>query len=79
MDKLKETNEIVAKQRMKASESLESVEADIAEAKKQYKLYQAEATPQDKNQWQIEIASYEQEKEILSDHVSTLNALDTSI
>ena len=79
MEKLKETDEIVAKQRMKATDSLRSVEADISEAKKQYKTHQAEATPQDKGKWQTEIASYEQEKEILSDHVSTLNALDTSI
>lgn len=79
MEKLKDTNEVVAKQRMKATDSLTSVEADIAEAKKQYNTHQAEATPQDKNKWQAEIASYEQEKEILSDHVSTLNALDTSI
>ena len=79
MEKLKKTHEIVAEQRMKATDSLRSVEADISEANKQYTSHQAEATPQDKNKWQAEIASYEQEKQILSEHVGTLNALDASI
>jgi len=76
---LKKTNEIVAQQRMKATDSLSSVAADFSEAKKQYKTHQAEAAPQDKKKWQTEIASYEQEKKILSEHVSTLSALDASI
>ncbi len=79
MKNLKETKEIVAKQRESATDSLKSAEADIAEAKNQYNTYQAKTTPQDKIKWEAEIADYEQEKEILSGHVSTLNALDASI
>jgi hypothetical protein len=78
-ENLEKTKEIIAEQRMKANSSLKNVEMDIAETRKQYKIHQAEATVQDKNQWQAEIASYEKEKEILSGHVSTLNALDASI
>jgi uncharacterized protein YlxW (UPF0749 family) len=78
-ENLEKTREIVAEQRMKAADSLTTVETDISEAKKQYSSHQAEATTQDKNKWQAEIASYEKEKEILSGHVSTLNALDASI
>lgn len=79
MDDLKRTREIVANQQMKATDSLRNVEVDIADAKKQYKTHKADATTKDKKEWQAEIASYEKEKAILSDHVSTLNALDSSI
>ena len=79
MEDLKKTKEIVAKQQMKATDSLRNVEVDITDAKKQYKTHKAEATTEDKNKWQAEIASYEKEKAILSEHVSTLNALDASI
>lgn len=79
MENLKKTKEIVAEQRMKATESLKNVELDIADAKKQYKTHQAAATSQDKKKWKAELASYEKEKKILSEHVSTLNALDASI
>ncbi|MEN8130252.1 MAG: hypothetical protein ABFS45_08665 [Pseudomonadota bacterium] len=79
MKKLKEVNEIVTQQRIKATDTLKSVEADIAESNKLYNTYHAEALPQDKDKWAAEIADYEQEKEILSGHVSTLNALDASI
>jgi len=79
MESLKKTKEIVANQRMKATDSLKNVELDIADAKKHYKTHQAEATSQDKKKWQAELASYEKEKKILSEHVSTLNALDASI
>ena len=79
MKNLKKTKEIIAEQRMEAADSLKNVELDIADAKKQYKTHQAAATTQDKEKWQAELASYEKEKQILSEHVSTLNALDASI
>jgi len=78
-ENLEKTREIVTQQRMKANNSLKNVEVDIADARKQYKTHQAEVTAQDKDIWQAEIASYEKEKEILSAHVGTLNALDASI
>ena len=78
-ENLGKTREIVAEQRMKANDALKNVEVDIADARKQYKTHQAEATTQDKKKWQAELASYEKEKQILSKHVSTLNALDASI
>jgi len=78
-ENLEKTREIVAEQRMKANDALKNVEVDIADARKQYKTHQAEATTQDKKKWQAELASYEKEKKILSEHVSTLNALDASI
>ncbi len=79
MNNLQNTKEIVAKQRRKATNSLKSIVLDIIETKDQYSFYQQEATPQEKNKWQAEIAVYEQEKGILSKHVNTLNALDASI
>ena len=78
-ENLDKTREIVAEQRMKANNALKNVEVDIAVARKQYKTHQAEATTQDKKKWQAELASYEKEKQILSGHVSTLNAMDASI
>ena len=78
-ENLEKTRGIVAEQRMKANNALTNVEVDIADARKQYKIYQAEATTQDKKKWQAELASYEKEKQILSEHVGTLNALDASI
>ena len=79
MKNLINTKEIVAKQRRKATNSLKSIVLDIIETKNQYSTYQLETTSQEKNKWQAEIAVYEQEKEILSKHVNTLNALDASI
>jgi len=74
-DKLKEVNDIVSKQRIKTTDALTNVEADIAVAMKQYKTYQAQASSSDRDKWSAEIASYQQEKAILTEHVGELNTL----
>jgi hypothetical protein len=74
-DKLKEVNDIVASQRAKAADALTSVETDIAEAMKQYDTYKTQASPQDRDLWSAEIASYQQEKQILTEYVGELNTL----
>ena len=78
MEDLKKAHEIVAKHRTDATDQLRSVEADIAETKKRYNTYQAEATTQDTDKWQANIASYEQEKEILEELLPKVNALYAS-
>jgi outer membrane lipoprotein SlyB len=75
MDKLLQLNDIVARQRTKAMDALSSVETDIAQAMEQFDTYQAGATPQDRDQWSAELASYQQEKQILTEYVGELNTL----
>lgn len=74
-DKLQQINDIVARQRTKATDALSNVETDIAEAMDQFDAYRAHAPPQDIDQWSAELASYQQEKQILTEHVGELNTL----
>lgn len=76
---LRQTKDIVSKQRAKAIEALNITKSDIAAANEQYNNYQAQVTTQDKAKWGSELAEYEKEKDILSEYVNTLNALDASI
>ena len=73
MDKLQQVNDIIGKQRTSAADALASVESDIDEAMKQFDSYRADASPQDRDQWSAELASYEQEKQILTEHIGELN------
>ena len=73
------TKKIVSNQRDEATNSLKTAQADIIKAKEHYSTYQASAAPQDKSKWKSDIAEYEQERDILSEHVDTLTALDASI
>jgi len=74
-DKLQQVNDIVARQRTKATDALASVEADISDAMEQFDTHKADASPQDRDLWSAELASYEQEKQILTEYVGELNTL----
>lgn len=74
-DKLQQVNDIIARQKTKATDALASVETDIAEAMKQFDTYGAGASPKDRQQWSADLASYQQEKQILTEYVGELNTL----
>ena len=76
---LKKTRDIVSTQRDKASDALSDTERELDKSREIYADYQAEMSTDDSEKWQVQIAALEQEKQILSEHVSTLNALDASI
>lgn len=78
-DNLKKTKEIVAKQHTQAAQSLKNMDDELNSVKMYYDTNQGSVAAQDKTAWKDQIASLEQEKLILSKHVSTLNALDASI
>ena len=69
----------VSGQLNKAKASLGEVETELAAANREFQSFQATASQADREAWRVELASLEQEKDILSGHVSTLNALDSSI
>ncbi len=76
---LKKTRDIVIAQRNKAKESLANTETELSKSRKIYAQFSEQAPKEDTGDWQTQIASLEQEKQILAEHVSTLNALDASI
>ncbi|MCB1754514.1 MAG: hypothetical protein KDJ38_03270 [Gammaproteobacteria bacterium] len=76
---LQETKSIIAKQRNKAQTALADVEAELLAAQNQYAQYKDSTPPETSTDWRQELAALQQEKEILSSHVSTLNAMDASI
>jgi uncharacterized protein YlxW (UPF0749 family) len=78
-ENLVKTKEIASKQRVKAAESLNTLNEEIVLAKKQYDTYHASVEPVDKENWEIRLASLEQEKDILASHVNSLNNIDASI
>ena len=78
-ENLQKTRDIVSVQRKKASEALTNTERELGKSRVIFADYQAEMSDDDSGDWEIQIAALEQEKQILSEHVSTLNALDASI
>lgn len=76
---LKKTKSIIANQRDKAKKSLAEVEKDLVVAQNQYSEYKGKTPTEKSEDWSQQLAALQQEKEILSSHVSTLNALDASI
>ncbi len=76
---LKDTKEIIAKQRDKAKSALAAVENELSVAQSQYDEFSTKTAQNQSENWEQQIVSLQLEKEILSEHVSTLNALDASI
>ena len=63
----------------KAEQSLQVVEREIIAANEQLQQFQAGVKRENLQAWKEKLAGLEREKQILSTHVKTLNAMDTSI
>lgn len=69
----------VINQRNKVDEALAEVESELILSNREYQERQSDITVADKQLWQQKLADLEREKQILSGHATTLNAMDTSI
>lgn len=78
-ESLAKTKKIVVEQRAKAGTALSNTEDELIAAKQQYEAFKDSLNAPATDQWEQQLASLEQEKRILSQHVNTLNALDASI
>lgn len=76
---LKELKSVVAAQAAKANQALQNVNAELATAKTQESKYSSQASSGDASNWKQEISSLEKERDILSAHVQTLSAMNSSI
>lgn len=71
--------EYVGKQLNQSQASLAVVEQELSDSYLEYQNFEAVAQQQERDLWLEQIESLESEKDILSGHVTTLNALDSSI
>lgn len=69
----------VTKQKEKADFALSSVTEELKQSRALYNQYAASRPSSEQNSWSIQIAALAQEKQILSRHIVSLNALDSSI
>lgn len=67
------------KQKTAADSALTSVVEELRQARAQYSRFASASPSTDRATWSNQIASLDQEKTILSRHITSLNALDSSI
>ena len=78
-EQMKSIKKYLGEQKTRATQSLQSVEKEIVAANNQLRQFQSGVKRDELQIWKEKLAGLEREKQILSGHVQTLNAMDMSI
>ncbi|MDO6460637.1 hypothetical protein Q4485_08010 [Granulosicoccaceae sp. 1_MG-2023] len=73
------SKQVIAQQRLKAQQTLVAIDTELTEAQQQFNRHRAGLNQAQSAAWEVEIAALRAEREILSNHVTTLNAMDNSL
>lgn len=76
---LQEMKKLVSQQSAKAKNALTQVNSELALARQQQAKYSKQANATEQHDWRQQIAKLEKERNILSSHVQTLSAMNSSI
>lgn len=76
---LQRSKKVIAEQRGKAEQTLAEIDTELTEAKAQFASHKSGINQAETAAWEVEIAGLQTEREILSNHVVTLSAMDNSL
>lgn len=76
---LQRSRDVIRDQRSKAEQTLAEIDSELLEAKSQFANHRGGINRAEVAAWEVEIAGLQTEREILSNHVVTLSAMDNSL